>query len=122
MAESNSGAGLTPNGGFFGYLPFVISSAQKNQEETGITVTPFGTSIGLSNSDVNGNASHNIFPVTSGFNVVDLDSSGSILSLAGRGQVTDGGVGAVPEPPSLCLLAAGLFAFYGMFRMRQKIG
>jgi hypothetical protein len=122
MAESNSGAELTPNGGFFGYLPFVISSAQKNQDETSITVTAFGASIGLSNADVNGNASHNIFTATSGLNVVDLDSSGSILSLAGRGQVTDGGVGAVPEPSSLFLLAAGLFAFYGMLRMRQKIG
>jgi hypothetical protein len=122
MAESNSGAGLTPNGGFFGYLPFVISSAQKNQEETGITVTPFGVSIGLSNADVNGNASHNVFAAGSGLNVVDLDSSGSILSLAGRGQVTDGGVGAVREPSSLYLFAAGLFAFYGIFRIRQKIG
>jgi hypothetical protein len=122
MAESNSGAGLTPNGGFFGYLPFVILSAQKNQEEKGITVTPFGVSIGLSNADVNGNASHNVFAAGSGLNVVDLDSSGSILSLAGRGQVTDGGVGAVREPSSLYLFAAGLFAFYGIFRIRQKIG
>jgi hypothetical protein len=120
MAESDSGAGLTPGGGFFGYLPFVISSAQKNQDETGITVTPFGTSIGLSNADVNGNASHNIFTATSGLNIVDLDSSGAILSLAGRGQVTPGGVTGVPEPSSLFLLTTGLLAFYGAICLRRK--
>jgi hypothetical protein len=121
MAESNSGAGLTPNGGFFGYLPFVISSAQKNQDETSITVTAFGASIGLSNADVNGNASHNIFTATSGLNVVDLDSSGSILSLAGRGQVTDGGVGAVPEPSSLFCSRPAFSPFTACFVCAKKL-
>jgi len=110
MAESDLGAGLTPTGGFFGYLPFVISSTQKDQDETGDTVTSFGASIGLSNTDINGNASHNIFTATSGLNIVDLDSSGAILSLAGRGKVTNGGVSAVPEPTGIFLFAMGLFA------------
>ena len=119
MAESDSGAGLTPSGGFFGYLPFVISSEQKNQDETGDTVTPFGTSIGLSNTDINGNASHNIFTATSGLNIVDLDSSGAILSLAGRGKVTGGGASVVPEPDDIFLFTLGLLALLGSISLKR---
>ena len=120
MAESDSGAGLT-SGGLFGYLPFVVSSTAKEQNETGYTVTPLGASIGLSSADINGNASHNIFTATSGLNIVDLDSSGSIISLAGRGQVTNGGVSAIPEPSDIFLFATGLFAFYGVGRVLKSI-
>jgi hypothetical protein len=119
MAESDSGAGLTPDGGFFGYLPFVVSSAQKNQSEVGDTVTAFGAGLGLSISDVNGNASHNIFTTASGLNVVDFDSSGAIVSLAGRGQVTVNGL--TPEPSSVSLLAAGVMLL-AFGRKRTKRG
>ena len=84
MAESNGGAGLTPNGGFFLFMPAVVSSTQLNQGEAGFTVTAFGAALGLANSDINGNASHNIFNGTYGLNVVDLDPLGHIMSLAGR--------------------------------------
>jgi hypothetical protein len=92
MAESNNGAGLTPLGGQFGFLPFVVSSTPANQSEIGFTVTPFGASLGLMDSDVNGNASHNVFDDSFGLNVVDFDNQGRILSLAGRGKVNPGGV------------------------------
>lgn len=107
MAESNGGAGLTPNGGWFGFLPFIVSSTAFNQTESGFTVTAFGASLGLSANDVNGNFSHNIFLSTGGLNVVDEDAAGNILSLAGRGTVTNTGV---PEPslPALGLAAASL--------------
>ncbi len=94
LAESNSGAHLTPNGRHFGFLPFVVSSTQFNQAEVGNVVTPFGASLGLVNADVNGNASHNIFTATSGLSIVDFDPQGNILSLAGRG-VIDPGAGFV---------------------------
>ena len=119
MAESDSGAGLTPNGGFFGYLPFVISSAQKNQSEVGVHVTLFGSSLGLTDADVNGNASHNIFTGTGGLSVVDYDSSGAILSLAGRGAVTS--TGLAPEPASICLVAAGLLILGFAWKRRSTL-
>jgi len=113
MAESNT---TNPTSGQFGFLPFVVSSAQLNQSEVGNTVTPFGAGLGLTNSDVNGNASHNIFTSTGGLNVVDVDSSGNILSLAGRGQVTTGGI--TPEPGTLILVSSGLIGVIA--RRRRK--
>jgi hypothetical protein len=84
MSESNGGAGLTPSGGHFYFLPFVITSTLFNQVESGITVTPYGASLGLTNADVNGNVSHCIFLGAGPLNVVDVDPAGDILSLAGR--------------------------------------
>jgi hypothetical protein len=108
MAESNFGAGLTPGGGHFGFLPLVVSTTGLNQSEAGTTVTAFGASLGLTNADVSSNFSHNIFDADFGLGIVDVDSAGQLLSLAGRGIVDpDFGI-AVPEPGTLGLLAAGL--------------
>lgn len=111
MAESGPPFGLTTSGQF-GYLPFVVSSVALNQTESGNTVTPFGASLGLSNSNINGNASHNIFGGTFGLNVVDMDPAGDILSLAGTGNVSVIGVGT-PEPATLTLLGIGIAGMAG---------
>ena len=107
LAESNA-VGGTPNGGHFGFLPFVVSGVPLGQAENNNVVTPFGAGLGLADSDVNGNFSHNVFAGDFGLTPVDLDVQGNILSLAGRGVVTDTGIGGgVPEPLTAALGTMG---------------
>src|SRR6478736_4679271 len=55
----------------FGFLPFLATSAPLGEFENGNFLTPFGMSLGLTNSDINGNFSHNVFTSTGGMTVVD---------------------------------------------------
>ena len=122
MAEGNSGSGLTPGGGWFGYLPFVASSTGKNQSEAGTTVTAFGASLGLTDVDVSSNFSHNIFNDTFGLNIVDLDSSGQILTLAGRGIIDPGtGLNPVPVPAAIWLFGTGIIGLVGFSKRRKTV-
>jgi hypothetical protein len=93
LAESNSGARLTRSGGHFDFLPFLATEQIVNQNEVGFSVTPFGESLGLTDADVNGNASHTVFMNTGGMEVVNVDASQRIMSLAVRGvEICSGGV------------------------------
>lgn len=102
----------------WGFLPFVTTVDPNDQGEVGFTVTPFGTSLGLADSDINGNASHSVFTGTFGLNTVDTDPEGEILTLAGRGKVSTGGV--VPEPGSVFLFGTSLLLLAGRFVRRKK--
>jgi hypothetical protein len=120
MAEGNSGSGLTPGGGHFGFLPFVVSSTGLNQSEAGTTVTAFGAALGLTNADVSDNFSHNVFDDAFGLNIVDKDSAGNILSLAGRGVIDPGtGISPVPVPAAVWLFGTALIGFVGVSRRRK---
>jgi hypothetical protein len=109
MAEGNNGAGLTPDGGWFEFVPVAASAHNDNQTETGFTVTAFGASLGLVDADVNGNFSHNIFTTWDpALSPVDLDNQGQVLSLAGRFRI--------PAPSVVAPLAMGLL----MVRRRRR--
>jgi hypothetical protein len=105
-AESNAQGliGATPR---FGFLPFLVASTDFQAAELENTVTAFGAGLGLDDSDVNGNFSHNFFAATGGMHAVDL-YNGNVempLSLAFRGTI---GVGGVPEPGTLLLVGLGV--------------
>lgn len=106
-AESNAAGliGATPR---FGFLPFLVSSSDFGAAEVGNIVTAFGASLGLVNSDVNGNFSHNYFSSTGGMNVVDLFNGDTSrpLTLAYRGIITPSGV--IPEPSAILLFSSAL--------------
>jgi hypothetical protein len=108
-------ASVGPEAAPFGYLPFLITSTAFTEAENGNTLTPFGSSLGLLTSDINGNFSHNIFTATGGMIVVDRDAAGDILSLAFSGQLGPGGV--VPEP-SVLVLTGGVLAVLAVLKRK----
>jgi hypothetical protein len=87
MSESNLQAQLTPGGGHFGFLPFLVSSAAVSQVESQFQLTAFGASLGLTLADIQSNVSHCVFLDDAGLSVVDLDQDSRIVSLAGRGVI-----------------------------------
>jgi hypothetical protein len=130
MAESDSYVighetqGLTPGGGWFGFLPFVQSFGCGSEGQDEDILTSYGQGLGLQPSAVQGNWSHNCFSGSYGLNVVDVtgpDSPdpGAIQTLAGSGYVTDEGVEPTPEPCTLLLLATGLAAVAGASRKKK---
>ncbi|MEA2173406.1 MAG: hypothetical protein QOD00_998 [Blastocatellia bacterium] len=77
----------------FSFLPFLITVQSLNQDESGFTLTPEGTAMGLTTADINGNFSHSVFTATGGMDVIDKDPQGQFASLATRGKrVGPGGV------------------------------
>lgn len=101
MAQGNGGAGLTPGGGHYGFIPNIVTSVPSDQTEAGYTVTAYGAAIGLTDSDINGNFSHNVFDSTGGLNVVDIDAQGRYLSLASHTLI-------VPEPGTMAAIGMGI--------------
>jgi hypothetical protein len=87
QAEGNGGAGLTPGGGWLAFLPIAVASPAVDQSEVGNTVTVYGASLGLTNADINGNASHTVFTGYGTLAPVDLDAAGRVLTVAGHDAI-----------------------------------
>lgn len=116
MASSESNAaGLLGSTPTFGFLPFLVSSTSFSAAEVGNTVSPLGAALGLVNSDVNGNFSHNYFTSTGGMTPVDYFNGDTAkpLSLASRSIITPTGVSVPDDGVTIVMLAAslGVFAF-----------
>lgn len=92
MAESNLGAGLTPNGGHYAFLPSVVSSVPGTEFEIDYTLSSFGAGLGLVMSDINDNVRHCTFAsfavLIPDLQPVDFDTHGNAISLAGRSVIT----------------------------------
>ena len=91
----------------YGFVPLSLSSGALGQSEVGFLLSPFGASLGLAPTDINGNASHSFFSTTGGLNPVDFDAAGDIISIAGT---------VVPEPSTALLLGSGLMVVARMWR------
>jgi RHS repeat-associated protein/uncharacterized repeat protein (TIGR01451 family) len=96
LAEGSAQAGTTHDR--FGFLPFIVTEQSLDQNENGDTVTAAGLVLGLTNADINGNASHNIFRTSGGLDIIDNDASGNIVTLAERGRDV-GKRGTINQPP-----------------------
>lgn len=90
----------------FGYLPISVTSIGANAP---FTVTAYGSSLGLTNANMN-DPTHNSFGLTGGLNIVDRDASGNATTLAGNVTLGCGGFCPVPEPGSLALVGLALLA------------
>jgi hypothetical protein len=101
----------------FGFLPVVVTSIGASSP---FTATPYGTSLGLVDADLN-SPTHNSFGLVGGLNVVDTDSLGNATTLAGDVNIDPGGGGftPVPAPGVLGLMILGLF---GLTTIRRILG
>lgn len=101
----------------FGYLPITVTSVNTVAP---YTLTPFGLSLGLTESDVDDCCTHNSFSAVGGLAVVDFDQNGIATTLAGNVRVGDGGLLGVPEPGTWALMVLGFGGVGAVIRRRRS--
>jgi len=117
-AEGTEGnLGFVSTDGFFDWIPISVPSSSTPAPP--YSVTPFGSSLGLTDGDVS-SPSHSFFNADGGLDVVSLDSSSRIMTLAGIRNIDGGGFTQVPEPSTLTLFAFGLAGLGFMTRRRRR--
>jgi hypothetical protein len=97
--SGHRGPGLSVTRDQMKYLPFVVTQVAHDEVGTANTVTAFGASLGLTNTDINGNFQHTYYLPVTGMDVVDRDSGGHPLTLATRQRISTGGVCNYSAPP-----------------------
>lgn len=79
---AGDGAPALTTHGQYGFLPcLAMHPSNGTGSEAGFVLTSVGQSLGLTNSDVGSNFYHNYFTSSCGYDVVDTDTNGNIVSL-----------------------------------------
>lgn len=75
------------------FLPVPLASTVDDQLENGFTLTSFGSSLGLTTADINGdgNFAHTYLDSEGPYTTVDRDGEGHIITVAGKGPFCTGG-------------------------------
>jgi hypothetical protein len=81
MSETNEGAGLTPDGGRYGFVPLLATSSFDNFGPFHLTAA--GQSTGLGDLDLNEQQAHAFFSEWVGLEAAELDDAGRTISLMG---------------------------------------
>lgn len=102
----------------FGFVPVNVTSIGANPPFT-VTAAGMAAPFNLTDDDVN-DPTHNSFGLVGGLQVLDTDSEGNAVTLAGIVQISDGGFESeIPEPGTMALLAAAVLGAAAAVRRRR---
>src|SRR5438874_8470180 len=109
MAESGLGPDVVNpvRTNLFGFLSLPVTAAAMQGSGIGNTVAAAGARLGLTDADVNGDPTWEVFTSSGNMEVIDRDSAGRILTLAVRDHSLATGSAITNEAPTVSVPAAG---------------